>query len=117
MHSLIENKNILVIDDSIVRGNTCKHIIREIRKGNPKKITFISCSPPVCYPNIYGISIPTYDELIAHERSIDEIRKELDIDELHYLSLDSIKEVLNSLNPSIQQFEDSSFTGQYITNE
>ena len=117
MHSLIENKNVLVIDDSIVRGNTCKHIIREIRKGNPKKITFISCSPPVCYPNIYGISIPTYDELIAHQRSIEEIRKELDIDELHYLSLDSIKEVLNSLNPSIQQFEDSSFTGQYITNE
>tara|TARA_Y100000816_G_scaffold201696_1_gene148335 strand:+ start:1562 stop:2935 length:1374 start_codon:yes stop_codon:yes gene_type:complete len=117
MHSLIENKNILVIDDSIVRGNTCKHIIKELRKGNPKKITFISCSPPVRYPNIYGISIPTYDELIAHERSIEEIRKELDIDELFYLSLDSIKEVLNNLNPSIQQFEDSSFTGQYITNE
>lgn len=113
MHSLITNKTILVIDDSIVRGNTCKHIIKELRKGNPKRIIFISCSPPIRYPNIYGISIPTYHELIAHNRDIDEIRNELDIDELYYLDLESIKSVLNELNSKINCFEDSSFTGNY----
>ena len=114
IHALIKNKTVLIVDDSIVRGNTCYHIINELRKGNPKRLLFVSCSPPIRHPNYYGISIPTYDELIAHNKEVDEIEKELDIDKLFYLSLDCIKEVLNDLNSNVNAFEDSSFTGNYL---
>lgn len=112
---LVENKHILVVDDSIVRGNTCRHIISELRKANVKSITFACCCPPIRYPNIYGINIPCYDELIAFRRSIEEIQEELDIDKLYYLPLENIRSIMNDLNPSIQDFEHSCFTGEYIT--
>ena len=111
---LVENKNILIVDDSIVRGNTCKHIIKELRKTKIKKIFFASCSPEVKYPNKYGIHIPTSSELIAHNNSIKEIEQLLNIDKLYYLSIQHIKNILYNLNPNINSIEDSSFTGNYI---
>jgi amidophosphoribosyltransferase len=111
---LVENKNILIVDDSIVRGNTCKHIIKELRKTKIKKIFFASCSPQVKYPNKYGIHIPTSSELIAHNNSIKEIEQLLNIDKLYYLSIQHIKNILYNLNPNINSIEDSSFTGNYI---
>ena len=76
IHELVENKNILVIDDSIVRGNTCFHIIKKLRKANPKGIYFASCSPPIYYPNCYGIFIPSKEELIAHNKTEKQIKNE-----------------------------------------
>lgn len=113
---LVENKNILLVDDSIVRGNTIKYIIEELKKTNVKKIYFASCSPPVKYPNKYGIAIPTSDELIANNKTINDIKKLLNLDGLYYLDLDNITSILNNLNKNIVSFEDSSFSGFYIEN-
>ena len=110
----IYNKNILLIDDSIVRGNTIKHIINELKKNNIKKIFLCSCSPPIKFPNIYGISIPSYEELIANNKNIEELRKELNIDKLTYLTLDDLCNTLYELNNNIKFFETSVFNGKYI---
>lgn len=112
---LVEHKNVLVVDDSIVRGNTCRHIIRELRKANVKNIIFACCSPAIRYPNRYGINIPSFDELVAFRRSEQEVQQELDIDHLYYLPMDHIFSIIHDLNPSIQQLEQSCFTGEYIT--
>ena len=111
---IVKDKNILLVDDSIVRGNTSKHIISELIKAGVKKIYFVSCSPPVRFPNIYGIHIPSYRELIAHKRSNNDIKKLLNLDELFYLPLDDVLDVLKKLNPKILNFEDSTFSGKYI---
>jgi len=111
---LVNNKNILIVDDSIVRGNTCKHIIKELRKTNIKKIFFASCSPEVKYPNKYGIFIPCKNELIAHNNSTKGIEQLLDIDKIYYLPIENIKRILYNLNSNIKSIEDSSFTGNYI---
>lgn len=111
---LVKNKNVLVVDDSIVRGNTCKYIIKELRKANVKNIFFVSCSPEVKYPNIYGIHIPSSEELIAHNHSHEEIEKILNIDKIYFLPLKNLREVLYDLNSEIKEIEDSSFTGNYI---
>ena len=112
---LVENKNVLVVDDSIVRGNTCRHIIRELRKANVKNIIFACCSPPIRFPNRYGINIPSFDELVAFRRSEEEVAKELDIDYLYYLPIENMLSIIQELNPSIHQLEQSCFTGEYIT--
>ena len=111
---LIKNKNVLVVDDSIVRGNTCKYIIKELRKASVKNVYFASCSPEVKYPNIYGIHIPSKEELIAHSNSNEEIEKILDIDKIYFLPVENVRKVLYDLNPEIKDVEDSSFTGNYI---
>lgn len=111
---LVENKNILIVDDSIVRGNTINYIIKELRKTNVKKIFFASCSPKVIYPNNYGIFIPSKEELIAHNNSIKDIEKKLNIDKLYYSTIEDIKTVLYNLNSNIKNVEDSSFTGNHI---
>ena len=115
INKLVNNKNVLVVDDSIVRGNTSKYIVSELRKNNVNKIYFVSCCPPIKYPNKYGIAIPSFQELIAHNRSDSMIKNELNVDELFFLDLDSLCKVLNELNPCIKKFETSVFTGKYIT--
>ena len=86
-----------------------------MRKNNVNKIYFVSCCPPIKYPNKYGIAIPSFQELIAHNRSDSMIKNELNVDELFFLDLDSLCKVLNELNPCIKKFETSVFTGKYIT--
>jgi amidophosphoribosyltransferase len=109
------NKNVLIVDDSIVRGNTSIELIKMARNAGAKNIYFASIAPPVIYPNYYGISIPTSEELVAHNRSIDEITEFIGADYVIYNDLKDIVKHCASLNPKkIQMFETSCFDGNYI---
>ncbi|MGB9635148.1 MAG: amidophosphoribosyltransferase [Candidatus Micrarchaeia archaeon] len=96
IRKLLENKRVVLIDDSIVRGTTLKEIISLIRKALPKEVHLRITCPPIRAPCFYGINIPTYKELIAHNRSIDELRKYFGADSIGYISMDGLKEVLGS---------------------
>ena len=110
-----KNKNVLLIDDSIVRGNTSKQIIQMARNAGAKKVYFASAAPPIKYPNVYGIDMPFVDELIAHGRSVDEICKEIGADKLIYQDLDDLISAVQEGNPDIKDFDTSCFSGEYIT--
>ena len=106
-------KNILLVDDSIVRGTTSKEIVDMARASGAKKIFIAVASPPILYPNYYGINIPTSEELIAHNRSNEEIAKKIGCDSVVYLELSALTNALVKLNPAIKKFEDSCFSGIY----
>ena len=112
---LVDGKNILVVDDSIVRGNTSYHIIEELKNAGANKIYFVSCCAPIRFPNKYGISIPTKEELIANNKNVEQIKNQLKVDDLIYLDIDTLCDTLKELNPLIKDFEKSVFTGEYIT--
>ena len=109
------NKNVLLIDDSIVRGNTSKQIIQMARNAGAKKVYFASAAPPIKFPNVYGIDMPFVDELVAHGRSIDEICKEIGADKLIYQDLDDLISAVKEGNPNINEFDTSCFSGEYVT--
>ena len=108
-------KKVLLVDDSIVRGTTSKEIITMAREAGAKKVYFASASPPVRFPNVYGIDMPTRSELIAAFRSDDEICREIGADALVYQDLDALKASVRAINPAITQFDCSCFDGTYIT--
>lgn len=112
-------KNVLLVDDSIVRGTTSKEIIQMARDAGAKKVYFASAAPEVRYPNVYGIDMPNAKELIAHGKNVPEIAKLIGADKLIYLSLPDVYEAINSAAKNeadkIQHFEDSIFTGNYVT--
>ena len=108
-------KTVLLIDDSIVRGNTSKQIIEMAREAGAKKVYFASASPPIRYPNVYGIDMPYVEELIAHNRSIDEICKEIGADKLIYQDLDDLVLAVREGNDKVKHFDTSCFSGKYIT--
>ena len=110
-----KNKNVLLIDDSIVRGTTSKEIIQMARNAGAKKVYFASSSPPVRFPNIYGIDMPCKEELIANDHSIEEIEKAIGADKLIYLDLDDLINVAKEGNQTITQFDSSVFDGVYLT--
>jgi amidophosphoribosyltransferase len=107
-------KNVLLVDDSIVRGTTAKEIIQMARDAGAKKVFFASAAPQVRYPNVYGIDMPAAKDLIAHERSDDEVAKLLKADWLVFQDLSVLVEAAQEGNADIQRFEDSVFTGDYI---
>jgi len=110
------NKTVLIVDDSIVRGNTSIELIKMAKRAGAKKIYFASVAPPVIYPNYYGISIPTSEELIAYNRTITEISKILGAEHVIYNDLQDIIEMCCSLNTgTIKKVESSCFDGNYIT--
>ncbi len=109
------NKNVLLIDDSIVRGNTSKQIIEMARKAGAKKVYFASAAPPIKYPNVYGIDMPFVEELVAHDRSVDEIGKEIGSDKLIYQNLEDLISAVREGNPDITNFDTSCFSGEYVT--
>lgn len=111
----VYNKNIIIVDDSIVRGNTSKHIISELRLHGAKKIYFVSCSPQIKYKNLYGIDLPKEEDLIAYNRNDDEIAKELGANKVIYLDIEDLKNSLISINPNINNYELSVFDGKYIS--
>jgi amidophosphoribosyltransferase len=111
------NRNVLLVDDSIVRGTTSKEIVQMAREAGARKVYLASAAPPVRYPNVYGIDMPTKGELIAHDRSIEEIREFIGADQLIYQDVDAMKRVVGALNPAIAGFEASCFDGQYITGD
>jgi len=107
--------NILLIDDSIVRGNTIKKIVQMCRAAGAKKVYVASASPPVKFPNVYGIDMPTKRELIADRRSLEEIRVELGVDALIYQNLEDLIWAAKEGNKDIEQFDCSCFDGNYLT--
>ncbi len=110
-------KNVLLVDDSIVRGTTSKEIIEMARDSGAKKVYFASASPPVRYPNVYGIDMPTSSELVAHGRTIEELERLLGADRLIYQDLSDLIEAVRVGNPDITRFDTSVFTGEYITQD
>ena len=112
-----KGRNVLLVDDSIVRGNTSKEIVQMARDAGARKVYMASAAPPVRYPNVYGIDMPTSEELIAHNRSIEEIRAFIGADALIYQDVNAMKRVVGALNPALNGFEASCFDGVYITGD
>ena len=110
-------RNVLLVDDSIVRGTTSKEIVQMAREAGARKVYMASAAPPVRFPNVYGIDMPTKDELVAHNRTMEEIRQFIGADALIYQDVDAMKRVVGALNPAVAGFEASCFDGQYITGD
>ena len=112
-----KGKNVLLVDDSIVRGTTSKQIIKLARDAGARKVYFASAAPPVRHPSVYGIDMPAADELIANKKTTQEIQKEIGADHLIYQDLEALKRAVSHDNSSITGFDDSCFSGNYITND
>ena len=110
-------KNVLLVDDSIVRGTTSREIVQMARDSGARKVFFASSAPPVRFPNVYGIDMPTRSELIAAHRSEDEVAREIGADALIYQDLEALREAVRMLNPKLKTFETSCFDGRYITGD
>ncbi len=109
------DKNVLLIDDSIVRGTTSREIVQMARDAGARKVYFASASPPIRYQNIYGIDMPARNELIAFNKEIDEICTEINADKLIYQDLDDLISAVQQGNLRLEQFDTSVFNGDYIT--
>jgi amidophosphoribosyltransferase len=110
-------RNVLLVDDSIVRGTTSKEIVQMAREAGARKVYMASAAPPVRFPNVYGIDMPTRDELVAHGRSIEQVREFIGADALIYQDVEAMKRVVRALNPGLDGFEASCFDGVYITGD
>jgi amidophosphoribosyltransferase len=110
-------KNVLLVDDSIVRGTTSREIVQMARESGARKVFFASAAPPVRFPNVYGIDMPTRAELIAAHRSEEEVAREIGADALVYQDLDALKDAVRRCNPKLTSFETSCFDGHYITGD
>ena len=108
-----QDKTVLLVDDSIVRGTTCGQIIQMAREAGAKRVYFASAAPPVRYPNVYGIDMPAANELIAHGRSVEQVREEIGADWLVYQDLEDLIECSREGNPQVDGFESSVFDGRY----
>ena len=112
------NKNVMLVDDSIVRGTTSKQIVQMARDAGAKKVYFASAAPPVRYPNVYGIDMPSAHELVAHGRTEDEIREVISCDKLIYQDLSDLIDAVNRKGKvNISQFDTSVFDGTYVTGD
>ena len=110
-----KNKNVLLVDDSIVRGTTSKEIVQMAREAGAKNVYFASASPPVRYQNVYGIDMPAASELIAHGKKIEEVCQEIGADKLFYQEIDDLIWAVRKGNNKLSNFEASVFTGEYVT--
>jgi amidophosphoribosyltransferase len=110
-------KNVLIVDDSIVRGTTSRQIVEMAREAGARKVYFASAAPPVRYPNVYGIDMPAASELIAHGRSEQEVQEYIGADWLIYQSLDDLVRAVKHDNAAISEFDTSCFSGQYVTGD
>ena len=112
-----EGKNVLLVDDSVVRGTTSEQIIQMARDAGAKKVYFASAAPPVRYPNVYGIDMPAVEELIAHNRTEEEIGAAIGADKMIYQDLDDLIEAVQKGNSKIKHFDTSCFNQEYITGD
>ncbi|MGB6102582.1 MAG: amidophosphoribosyltransferase [Pusillimonas sp.] len=110
-------KNVLLVDDSIVRGTTSREIVDMARAAGANKVYFASAAPAVRFPNVYGIDMPTQSELIATGRDTREVAREIGADGLVYQELNDLEQSIRDLNPAMAQFESSCFNGRYITGD
>src|SRR6266508_2429610 len=111
------DKNVLIVDDSIVRGTTGREIVQMAREAGASKVFFASAAPPVRFPNVYGIDMPTRAELIATGRDDEQIARAIGADAVIYQDLDALKAAVRAVNPKLTQFETSCFDGVYITGD
>jgi len=114
MGTEFKNKNILIVDDSVVRGTTSQQIVQMARFAGANKVIFTSAAPPVRFPHVYGINMPSRHELIAHNRTISEIEEQLSIDQMIYQKVDDLKYSIIA-NSFVSKLDLSCFTGEYVT--
>jgi amidophosphoribosyltransferase len=112
-----KGKSVLLVDDSIVRGTTSREIVQMARDSGAKRVIFASAAPPVKFPNVYGIDMPTRSELIAHGRTDEEVCREITADALVYQDIDALKRSITDVNPMLKKFEASCFDGEYVTGD
>jgi amidophosphoribosyltransferase len=112
-----KGKNVLLVDDSIVRGTTSHEIVQMARESGARKVFFATAAPPVRFPNVYGIDMPTRAELIAAHRSQEEVAAEIGADALIYQDLDALLDAVREVNPKLVNFEASCFDGRYVTGD
>jgi amidophosphoribosyltransferase len=112
-----EGKNVMLVDDSIVRGTTCRQIIEMARGAGAANVYFVSAAPPVRYPNVYGIDMPCASELIAHDRTVEEVCELIGADWLVFQDLDDLVRCSRDGNPAVDGFDCSVFNGEYITGD
>lgn len=112
-----KGKNVLLVDDSIVRGTTSREIVEMARSAGANKVFFASAAPAVRYPNVYGIDMPLRSDLIAYEKTTEEVAKEIGVDGLVYQDLEDLEQALRDLNPAFDRFESSCFNGDYVTGD
>ena len=115
--SEFKGRNVLLVDDSIVRGTTSKEIVQMARDAGARKVYLASAAPPVRFPNVYGIDMPTPQELVAHDRSVEEVRAIIGCDALIYQDVDAMKQTVGALNPALAGFDASCFDGVYVTGD
>ncbi|MGS5088340.1 amidophosphoribosyltransferase [Hydrogenophaga sp. A37] len=115
--SEFKGRNVLLVDDSIVRGTTSREIVQMARDAGARKVYLASAAPPVRFPNVYGIDMPTPDELVAHDRTVEQVRESIGCDALIYQDVDAMKQAIGSLNPSLAGFDASCFDGVYVTGD
>ena len=115
--SEFKGRNVLLVDDSIVRGTTSREIVQMARDAGAKKVYLASAAPPVRFPNVYGIDMPSSEELVAHGKTIDEICKVIGCDALIYQDVQGLKNAVASLNPKLTGFDASCFDGIYCTGD
>ncbi len=115
--SEFKGRNVLLVDDSIVRGTTSREIVQMARDAGANKVYLASAAPPVRFPNVYGIDMPTSAELVAHGRSIEEVREWIGCDALIYQDVDGMKKAIGALNPQLDGFDASCFDGVYVTGD
>jgi amidophosphoribosyltransferase len=115
--SEFKGRNVLLVDDSIVRGTTSREIVQMARDAGANKVYMASAAPPVIYPNVYGIDMPTKDELVAYGRTHEEIRQIIGCDALIYQDVAAMKKAVGALNPKLSGFEASCFDGVYVTGD
>ena len=112
-----KDKVVLLVDDSIVRGTTSREIVQMAREAGARKVYFASASPPVRFPNVYGIDMPNQRELVATGRTEAEVAREISADLLIYQDLAALKAAVRAGNPQLAEFEASCFDGRYITGD
>ncbi len=112
-----EGKNVLLVDDSVVRGTTSEQIIQMARDAGARKVYFASAAPPVRYPNVYGIDMPAVEELIAHNRSEEEVGEAIGADKMIYQDLEDLIDAVKKGNSKIQHFDTSCFDNTYVTGD
>ena len=115
--SEFKGRNVLLVDDSIVRGTTSQEIVQMARDAGARKVYLASAAPPVRYPNVYGIDMPTSAELVAYDRSVEEVRAIIGCDALIYQDVEAMKTAIGDLNTAIKGFDASCFDGIYVTGD
>ena len=110
-------KNVMLVDDSIVRGTTSKQIVQMARDAGANKVYFASAAPPVRYPNVYGIDMPSASELIAHNRTVEQVQALIGADRLIYQDLNDLIDAASQGNPQISSFDTSCFSNEYVTGD